>query len=168
MKVTIRAGVVLWGLAAFGSLVAGAAGSTDIVRVDDYIGAARTLFGRTRDDVERALGPPLRAEEGAVSTYRDPAVFRHTRRLSYPGLVIDVLDTGRIRRVRIEAPGRSLPFGLDVGSLREEVERVLGEPQESADDHLMYLYSDGYPETVDFHLKDGRVRGIEWNFGSAE
>ena len=82
--------------------------------------------------------------------------------------MIDVLATGRLGRVRIGAPGRGLPFGLDVGSAREEIERVLGEPQESAEAHLMYLYSDGYPETVHFHLRDGRVRMIEWTFGSAE
>jgi hypothetical protein len=156
---------LLWGLAALGPA---AAGPTDIVRVDDYIGAPRALFGRTGTEVERTLGPPLRTDPGAVSTYRDPAVFRPTRRLSYPGLVIDVLDMGRLRRVRIGVPGRGLPFGLDVGSPREEVERVLGEPQEAADSHLMYLYSDGYPDTVHFHLRAGRVRGIEWNFGSAE
>jgi hypothetical protein len=159
---------LLWGLAPLGPSAAGAAGPTDIVRVDDYIGAPRALFGRTGAEVERTLGPPLQAEAAAVSTYRDPAVFRSTRRLSYPGLVIDVLETGRLRHVRIAAPGRGLPFGLDVGSPREDVERVLGEPQETTDSHLMYLYSDGYPETVHFHLRDGRVRGIEWNFGSAE
>jgi hypothetical protein len=157
----------LVGLAVLGSGLAGA-GPTDIVRVDDYIGAPRTLFGRTGAEVERTLGPPLRVEPGAVPTYRDPAVFRPTRRLAYPGLVLDVLPTDRVRRVRIDAPGRGVPYGLDVGSSREEVERVLGEPQEAADSHLMYLYSDGYPETVHFHLRDGRVRGIEWNFGSAE
>lgn len=159
---------LLWGLAALGPTAAVAAGPTDIVRVDDYIGAPRALFGRTGAEVERTLGPPPQVEAGAVASYRDPAVFRSTRRLSYPGLVIDVLETGRLRRVRIAAPGRGLPFGLDVGSPREAVERVLGEPQETADSHLMYLYSDGYPETVHFHLRDGRVRGIEWNFGSAE
>jgi hypothetical protein len=103
-----------------------------------------------------------------VPSFRDAAVFRPVRRLVYPGLVIEVLDAGRLRRVRIGAPGRGLPFGLDVGSQREEVERVLGEPQEAADGHLMYLYSDGYPDTVHFLLRDGRVRGIEWNLGSAE
>jgi hypothetical protein len=158
----------LWGLATLGSAAAGAAGSTDIVRVDDYIGAPHVLFGRTGAGVERTRGPPLRAEAGAVSSYRDPAVFHSTRRLTYPGLVIDLLETGRLRRVRIAVPGRGLPFGLDVGSSREDVERILGEAQETADSHLMYLYSDGYPETVHFHLRDGRVRGIEWNFGSAE
>jgi hypothetical protein len=168
---TVRPPVIallgLWGLL-LGSAAAGTPGPTDIVRVDDYIGAPHALFGRTGAEVERTLGPPNQVEAGAVSSYRDPAVFRHTRRLSYPGLVIDVLETGRLRRVRIAAPGRHLPYGLDVGSPREEVERVLGEPQEAGDSHLMYLYSDGYPETVHFHLRDGRVRGIEWNFGSAE
>ena len=156
------------GLAVLGAGHVASAGPTDIVRVDDYIGAPRALFGRTGAEVERTLGPPLGAEPGAVPTYRDPTAFRATRRLSYPGLVIDVLPTGRLLRVRIGAPGRGLPFGLDVGTAREEVERVLGEPQESADGHLMYLYSDGYPETVHFHLRDGRVRAIEWSFGSAE
>ncbi len=159
---------LLLGLAAFGTGAAGAAGPTDIVRVDDYIGAPRVLFGRTGVEVEQTLGPPLQTESGAVASYRDPAVFRPTRRLSYPGLVIDVLATGRVRRVRIVRSGRGLPFGLDVGSPREEVEQVLGEAQEAADSHFMYLYSDGYPETVHFALRDGRVREIEWNFGSAE
>ena len=160
--------LLLGGLAGPALPAAGAAGPTDIVRVDDFIGAPRVLFGRTDIEMARTLGPPLRVEPGAVSSYRDPAVFRPTRRLSYPGLVIDVLETGRLRRVRIGTPGRGLPFGLDVGSRGEEVERILGEAQETADSHLMYLYSDGYPETVHFHLRDGRVRGIEWNFGSAE
>ena len=155
-------------VAALGPGVADAVGPTDIVRVDDYIGAPRALFGRTGTDVERTLGPPAQAEPGRVPSFRDAAVFRPARRLTYPGLVIEVLDTGRLRRVRIAAPGRGLPFGLDVGTRREEVERVLGEPQDAADGHLMYIYSDGYPETVHFHLRDGLVRGIEWNFGSAE
>jgi hypothetical protein len=103
-----------------------------------------------------------------VASYRDAAVFRATRRLSYPGLVIDVLASGRVRRVRISTPGRGLPFGLDVGTEQVEVEGLLGEPQEADDSHLMYLYSDGYPDTVHFHLRSGRVREIEWNFGSAE
>ena len=147
---------------------AAAAGATDIVRVDDYIGAPRALLGRTGAEVERALGPPDTVERGAVATYRDPAVFLTTRRLVYPGVRIDVLDSGRVRRVRLDRAGLGLPHALDVGSPREAVERVLGEPQEAGDAHLMYLYSDGYPDTVDFHLRQGRVRAIEWNYGSAE
>ena len=158
------AGLIVWGLAA----AAGAVGPTDIVRVDDYIGAPRVLFGRTGPDVERKLGPPPEAQPGAVASYLDPADLRPTRRLTYPGLAVDVLTTGKVRRVRIATPGWGLPFGLEVGSSREEVERVLGEPQEATDRYLMYLYSDGFPETVHFHLRDGGVRGIEWNFGSAE
>jgi len=102
--------LLLWGFATLEAAVAGTVGPTDIVRVDDYIGAPRVLLGRTGAEVERALGPPLEREAGAVSTYRDPSVFRPTRRLSYPGLVIDVLDSGRVRRVRIGAPGRGVPF----------------------------------------------------------
>jgi len=161
---------VLVGLAGLVSSLAaaGPVGPTDIVRVDDYIGAPRILFGRTAAEAGRVLGPPTGAEPGAVASYLDPADLRPTQRLTYPGLLIDVLASGRIRRVRITAPGRSLPFGLDVGSRRDDVERVLGEPQESTDGHVMYLYSDAFPDTVHFYLRDGSVRAIEWNFGSAE
>ena len=164
----LRVLVGLASLVACGLTAARAAGPTDIVRVDDYIGAPRVLFGRTGTEVEQSLGPPLDSQPGAVASYLDPADLRRTRRLTYPGLVIDVLATGKVRRVRIAAPGRGLPFGLDIGSSREEVEHVLGEPQEATDGYLMYLYSDGFPETVHFHLRNGGVRGIEWNFGSAE
>jgi hypothetical protein len=165
----IHGGVLALAVAvALAPVGARAAGPTDIVRVDDYIGAPRILFGRTGAEVERALGAPIGTESGAVASYRDPAVLRATRRLSYPGLTVDVLENGKVLRVRIGAPGRGLPFGLDVGSGREEVERVLGEPQAADDGELMYLYSDGFPETVHFRLRDGRVRGIEWSYGSAE
>ena len=146
-----------------------AAGPTDIVRVDDYIGAPRTLFGRTRRR-DRAGARPAAPGRGRAR-WRATAIPPSSAPpgdCPITGLVIDLLDTGRVRRVRIEAPGRGLPFGLDVGTSRADVERILGEPQEAEDSHLMYLYSDGYPDTVHFHLRNGRVREIEWNFGSAE
>ena len=126
-----RLAASLASLTALGALAAGAAGPTDIVRVDDYIGAPRALFGRTGAEIERALAAPPAAEAARVASYRDAAVFRATRRLSYPGLVIDVLASGRVRRVRISTPGRGLPFGLDVGTEQMEVEGLLGEPQEA-------------------------------------
>ena len=147
---------------------AAAAGPTDVVRVDEFIGAPRALFGRTGAQLERTLGRPETEERGAVASYRDPAVFRAARRLAYPGLVVDVLDTGAVRRVRVQRPGLGWPLGLDVGSPREEVERVLGEPTRADDGQLVYGYSDGFPDTVEFALRDGRVRRIEWNYGSAE
>ncbi|MGH7320107.1 MAG: hypothetical protein ACRELA_10860 [Candidatus Rokuibacteriota bacterium] len=148
--------------------VIGATGPTDIVRVDDFIGAARELFGRTGPGVERVLGAPVAVERGAVPSFLDPVRVYPARRLSYPGLVIEVLATGLVRRVQVTAPRPGLPFGLNVGTSRDEVERALGEPQEATDTLLMYLYSDGYPDTVHFHLRDGRVGRIEWNYGSAE
>lgn len=146
----------------------GAGGPTEIVRVDDFIGAPRALFGRTGPEIERTLGPPRAVERGAVESYRDPTVFHPVRRLDYPDLVIDVLDSGAVRRVRVQRAGLGLPLGLEVGTPRGDVERVLGEPQQAGDSHLMYLYSDGYPDTVHFHFRAGRVWRIEWNFGSAE
>ncbi len=145
-----------------------AGGPLDIVRVDEFIGAARGLLGRTATDVERRLGPPRAVAPGAVPSYRDRRVFRVTRRLSYDGLTLEVLDTGRVRRVRLERAGLGLPLGLDVGATREDVLRALGEPTQADAGQLTYLYSDGFPDTVRFELRDGRVRGIQWDYGSAE
>jgi hypothetical protein len=32
----------------------------------------------------------------------------------------------------------------------------------------MYLYADGFPNTVEFYFRDGRVRRIEWTFAAAD
>jgi len=32
------------------------------------------------------------------------------------------------------------------------------------DGRYLYLYSDGYPDTVEFYFRDGHVRRIEWNY----
>ena len=118
--------------------------------------------------MRQALGSPASEEPGAVASYRDPAVLFPVRRLGYSGLVIDVLGSGVVRRVRVSQPGRGLPFGLDVGVPEAEVLRALGEPQGESPRHLMYLNSDGLPDTAWFYLRDGRVRMIEWDYGSTE
>ena len=53
-----------------------------------------------------------------------------------------------------------------IGERRHE-ERLtpfLGEPQELTDGRYLYLYSDGYPDTVELYFHDGRVRRIEWTY----
>jgi hypothetical protein len=157
----------LAGLALLGPTAAGA-GPTDIARVDELIGAPRARLGRTGAEVERALGPPRETARVVVPTYLDPRVFLVARRLRWPGLAVDVLESGRIRRVLAEGAGLALPAGLAVGRSREDVEAALGEAQRATDGLLLYLHSDGYPETVRFHLRDGVVQRIEWDYGSAE
>src|SRR4030095_17238082 len=61
---------------------------TDIVAVDDFIDAARTVFGRTRGQVERGLGSPseVRARTLADGVGPPDAVDE----LIYPGVTIFV------------------------------------------------------------------------------
>ena len=61
-----------------------------------------------------------------------------------------------------------LPRGLAVGVARESVEQALGEPQAASDASVMYLYADGFPNTVEFYFRDGRVRRIEWTFAASD
>ena len=55
-----------------------------------------------------------------------------------------------------------------MGAPRSEVERALGEPQAASDASVMYLYADGFPNTVEFYFRDGRVRRIEWTFAATD
>lgn len=129
------------------------AGSTDIPRVDDYIDAPRALFGRTRAELERRLGAP------ASERPRGQGVA-----LSWPGLEVALSRSARVAGVVVSAAGRPLPHGLDVGVLRARVEAVLGEALETTDDRWFYPDADGFPNSVEFFFRDGRVIRIEWRF----
>jgi len=73
-----------------------------------------------------------------------------------------------MRRVAITEPRWSLPRGINVGTERAQVEAVLGEPQLVSDASALYLDADGFPNTVEFHFRDDRVRRIEWSYAPAD
>ena len=156
-------------LALFCPAIAGAQGarSTDIVAVDDFIDAARTVFGRTRAQVEQRLGAPTEVRARTLSDGVGPA--EAVDELVYPGVAIFVSRrSAAVRRVVLSEPRAPLPRGLTVDVARGEVERALGEPQAASDTSVMYLYADGFPNTVEFYFRDGRVRRIEWTFAAAD
>jgi len=133
--------------------VSEAAGRTEIARVDDYIDAPRALFGRTRVDLERRLGAPVneRARADGIA-------------LSWPGLDITLSPSARVVGVVVHAAGRALPLGLDVGVTRADVHAALGEPVELTDERAVYTDADGFPNSVEFLFRGGRVTRIRWRF----
>ena len=131
---------------------AAAAGPTDIARVDEFIDAPRALFGRTRAELERTLGTPTDVRPGAGAV------------LSWPGLDVAVSRSSRVAAVVLRAAGRPLPHGLDVGTPRARVEAVLGEAQDATDERYAYVDADGFPNSVEFFFRAGRVTRIEWRF----
>lgn len=157
-----RAAIVVALLLSSLPMRAWAGAATDIVRVDEFIDAPRIVFGDSLAAVVGRLGLPLAEDRTTRGTFRDPTVLRQVRRLTYAGMRLEVQD--RLVAAEITAPGRGLPLGLDVGIARAVVEATLGEAQDADDDRLLYLYSDGFPKTVTFHLRDGRVRKIEWEY----
>jgi hypothetical protein len=89
--------------------------------------------------------------------------------LAYPGVVIGVSRASAgLRRVEITEPRWPLPGGVNVGVLRSLVEQRLGEPQMATDASALYLYSDAYPDTVEFYFNAGRVQRIEWLYAPAD
>jgi hypothetical protein len=140
---------------------------TDIVAVDEFIDAPRALFGRTAAAVQRTLGEPAAVRARAMlgaSTERVDLV-----ELTYPGVVIALgRASSTLRRVEITQARWALPRGLNVGVPRERVEAVLGEPQLASDVSVLYLYSDAYPDTVEFFFRGDRVQRIEWLYAPAD
>jgi hypothetical protein len=135
---------------------------TDLVAVDQFIDAPRALFGRTRTMVERTLGTPITIRARSLPGGR-PALRDAVDELAYPGVVIGVSrGSAGLRRVEITEPRWTLPSGLNVGAARDRVEALLGEPQTATDVSALYLYSDAYPDTVEFYFRAGRVHRIEW------
>jgi hypothetical protein len=51
---------------------------------------------------------------------------------------------------------------------RDRVEAALGEPQLATDVSVLYLYSDAYPDTVEFFFRADRVQRIEWLYAPAD
>jgi hypothetical protein len=141
---------------------------TDLLAVDEFIDAPRALFGRTRAMVERTLGAPVAVQARSLPGGRRAPVDPIDE-LAYPGVVIGVSrGSAGLRRVEISEPHWTLPRGLNVGVARRRVEELLGEPQAVTDVTALYLYSDAYPDTVEFHFRDGRVRRIEWLYAPVD
>jgi hypothetical protein len=165
LRIGLLAVLLAWAVA-----VAGAQGlpPTDLVAVDTFIDAPRALFGRTRARVESTLGAPAsirpRTLYGGRRSPTDPV-----DELAYPGVVIGVSRRSEgLRRVEITEPRWALPGGVTVGVPRSVVEQRLGEPQVVTDASVLYLYSDGYPDTVELYFSAGRVHRIEWLYAPAD
>ena len=143
-------------------------GATNIAAVDDFIYAPRALFGRTREAVERTAGPPVSVRPRTLeATPTSPP--EAAQQLVYGGLVVTVsARSATVRRVEISEPRWTLPSGLNVGTPRTQVEAILGEPQLVSDASVLYLDADGFPNTVEFHFRDGRVRRIEWSYAAGD
>jgi hypothetical protein len=162
-----------WGLVlAALSVGAGAAAqgipATDIVAVDEFIDGPRALFGRTRAEVERTLGAPSDLHARTLPGGRR-ALTDAVDELAYPGVIIGVSrGSAALRRVVITEASWVLPRGLNVGVPRSRVEQLLGEPQAVTDGSAVYLYSDAYPDTVEFYFRGGRVQRIEWLYAPAD
>jgi hypothetical protein len=141
---------------------------TDLLAVDEFIDAPRALFGRTRPVVEGRLGLPAAVRARTLAGGRRAALDA-VDELTYPGVVIGVSrgSTG-LRRVEITEARWALPRELNVGSARSRVEELLGEPQSATDVSALYLYSDAYPDTVEFYFRAGLVHRIEWLYAPAD
>jgi hypothetical protein len=141
---------------------------TDLLAVDAFIDAPLALFGRTRAVVERTLGPPTDVRARTLPGGRSAATTAGDD-LTYPGVVIAVSrHSAAVRRVELREPRWALPGGLNVGTERSRVEQALGEPQLATDASVLYLYSDAYPDTVEFYFSGGRVHRIEWLYAPAD
>ena len=137
---------------------------TDVRLVEDFIDTPHVLFGRSRASVEQALGAPSSVRHVAPAGSEGETEDQ----ITYPGLRLEVsARTVTVRRLEMTEPRWRLPRGLNVGTERSVIETTLGEAQRISDGSAFYTYADGFPNTVEFHFREGRVQRIEWRYAPA-
>jgi hypothetical protein len=89
--------------------------------------------------------------------------------LFYEGLYVKVYevsldDRSFILHIILENNKYKTKWGLNVGTAKEIIGNVLGEPDEKSDTSWTFVSAEGYPSTVKFYFERDRVRKIEWSY----
>lgn len=133
--------------------------------------AAGRQWGTTEDEIRRSLGAPDEVTLEPYPNQHDTTKTDTIVRLMYRDLTVALYRVTEssadiLLQVVLSRSGRGLPFGIDVGTRREEVAAIRAPTRESLDDDrnetLEYQGSMESPGLVRFVLRRDRVQRIEW------
>ncbi len=125
-------------------------------------------LGKTRYDIIRTLGRPIRITEKEVDNIHDPAQIDNEYIFFYTGLSIRIYEVSRtgkeiVTGMSITSDQYELKWGLSVGCSQDDVKRVLGEPHEKKSNVYVYQ-TDGAPSSVFFFFRESKVYMVDWGF----
>jgi hypothetical protein len=135
--------------------------------------AAGRQWGTTERDIRRILGTPDDVTTEPFQNQHDSTKTDTILRLKYRDLTLAlyrVTESGKdiLLQVILSRAGRPLPFGLDIGTRREDIVALRAPTGESLDDErletLEYQGSMESPGLFRFVLRRDRVQRIEWAY----
>lgn len=127
-------------------------------------------LGKTRAEIISNLGNPENMEMKKVKNIHYPdEIIDEIYELFYDGLYIRIYkatagDREFIEYLSITSDRFKIKWGLNIGSSKEEVKNILGNPIKEDSDVFTYEYTDGYPDHVYFYFRDNAVYRIDWEF----
>lgn len=140
---------------------------------DSYINDGAEFLGSTIETsktiIINRLGKPKSIKSEIVKNHHDDSMDT-IYELYYRGLLIELYEVRSDNRsfifhIILENKKYKTKWGLNVGSTREKIIKVLGEPGESTNTLLTFMFSEAYPnDTVKFYLKHNIVHKIEWKY----
>lgn len=125
-------------------------------------------LGRTRSEIIKALGRPIRITSKEVINVHNPEKVDVKNVFIYEGLSIKIYrvsENGReiITGISVTSDEYKLKWGLSVGCSQGDLKRQLGEPFEKMSDTYVYQ-TDEAPSIVVFYLRNSKVYRIDWEF----
>lgn len=158
----------------------------------DEVTPARFIYdgwrlGTTTDEIRNHLGAPMHLRVREVPNRHAPEQIDEIRQLEYDGLILTIYKVNDEARrelpisIAVTNPRFAIGWGLNVGTTKEEVRRVLGKASETPNcessrrngnqiAHPLtgdcgWQYSDGEAGSeVIFWFEDDRVYRIDWSF----
>jgi hypothetical protein len=130
-------------------------------------------FGTTEREIRHFLGAPDRVTAEPFQNQHDATKTDTILRLYYRDLTLALYRVTESRvdillQVILSRAGRRIPFGLDIGTRREDVVAIQAPTREGLDDEgLETLEYEGpmeHPGIVRFVLRRDRVHRIEWSY----
>lgn len=132
--------------------------------------AAGRQWGTTERAIRRILGAPDDVSAEPFQNQHDSTKTDTIIRLKYRDVTVALYRVTESRadillHVLLSRAGRRLPFGIDIGTRRDDVVAILAPTREGLDGELETLEYQGpmdSPGVVRFMLRRDRVQRIEW------
>lgn len=138
-------------------------------RINQFVyGGWNFRVGETLAEIITNLGTPQSFKTEKVKNTHNPDQIDEVYELLYDGLFIEiykVTETNKefVTALSVTDDKYKMKWGLNIGSSRNQVKNVLGNPSEEKNN--VYIYkTDEAPSYVSFYFRNGTMYKIYWSF----